>query len=114
MIAKNGAALIAGNIVPATEMLVLKTLVGLGRPATVPEIALAMDEQLSDASLYSLLGRLKEKRGLVDREEVVLEVSGRPLRRIKWQPHQEAANFIKELQHDADDKNSTPGRVAMS
>lgn len=114
MIAKNGAALIAGQIVPATEVLVLKTLVELGRPATVPEIALAMNEQLSDASLYTLLGRLREKRGLVEREDAVVEVSGRPLRRVKWQAHQDATDFIKELQHAADNNSSAFGRVAMS
>ncbi len=100
--AKNGAAIINGEMVPATEVSVLKTLVNIERPATVPEIAMAMNEVLSDASLYTLLGRLKEKRGLVNREEAMLEVLGRPVRRIRWAANQSAREFFlrKEKDHE--------------
>ena len=70
--ASNGAAIIGTVLVPASEVLVLQTLFSLAKPATVPQIALALNEKLSDASLYTLLGWLK-KRGLVTREEVMLE-----------------------------------------
>jgi hypothetical protein len=93
--AKNGAAIISGMIVPASEMLVLSTLAHLGRPATVPEIAMDMNEVLSDASLYTLLRRLHEKRGLVNREEAMLEVHGRPVRRVQWTAHQDATAFFR-------------------
>ena len=97
--ASNGAAIIGSSIVPASEVLVLRTLVLMGRPATVPEIAIAMSEVFSDASLYTLLARLKEKRGLVTREEAMLEVHGRPVRRVRWSAHQMATAFFidKEL-----------------
>lgn len=100
--ASNGAAIIGSAIVPASEVLVLRTLVNLGRPATVPEIAMAMNEKFSDASLYTLLGRLMEKRGLVTREEAMLEVHGRPVRRIRWSAHQTATAFFinKESQDE--------------
>lgn len=102
--ASNGAAIIGGNIVPASEMLVLYTLAHLGRPATVPEIAIEMNEVLSDASLYTLLRRLKEKRGLVTREEAMLEVHGRPVRRVRWTAHQAATAFFqgKEQQYGSE------------
>lgn len=97
--ASNGAAIIGGQIVPASEILVLSTLANIGRPATVPEIAIAMDERLSDASIYTLIGRLQSKRGLVTRKEAMLEVHGRPVRRVQWLAHQAAtAFFIKEGQ----------------
>lgn len=110
--ASNGAAIIGSSIVPASEVFVLRTLVHLGRPATVPEIAIAMNEVFSDASLYTLLGRLKEKRGLVTREEAMLEVHGRPVRRVRWSAHQTATAFFinKELQ----DEVHSSGGVAVS
>jgi predicted transcriptional regulator len=102
--AKNGAAIIGGMIVPASEVLVLSTLAHIGRPATVPEIAMDMKEILSDASLYTLLRRLQEKRGLVTREEAMLEVHGRPVRRVRWTAHQAATAFFqrKEQQNGRD------------
>lgn len=93
--ATNGAAIIGGSVVPASEVKVLQTLVGLGRPATVPEIATAMNDQMSDASLYSLLGRLDEKRRLVTRQAVEVEVHGTKLRRITWSAHQAAMTFFR-------------------
>lgn len=108
--ATNGAAIINGKIVPASEVLVLRTLVQMNRPATVPEIALAMNEVLSDASLYSLLGRLREKRALVMREEAMLDVRGRPVRRVQWTAHQAAtAFFIREENHDVSHASAVEG-----
>lgn len=92
--ALSGAAIIGGKVVPASEVVVLRTLNQLGRPATVPEIALEMKEIFSDASLYTLLGRLREKRGLVSREEAMLEVRGRPVRRVQWFAKPEATEFF--------------------
>ena len=93
--ASNGAAIINGEMVPASEVKVLRTLVGLGRPATVPEIANAMDDEMSDASLYSLLSRLDQKRRLVARQVVAVNVQGTDLRRVVWTSHQEAASFFE-------------------
>jgi hypothetical protein len=95
IIANNGAAIIGGVVVPASEVLVLRSLVQIGRPATVPEIAKAMNEVMSDASLYSLLGRLAEKRELVSRDVVYVDVCGSSLRRIQWSAHQVATAFFK-------------------
>lgn len=97
-IAKSGAAIIAGVMVPATEVAVLRTLVGLGRPAIVPEIAAAMNDKLSDASLYSLLGRLEAKRRLVARQIVEVDVHGTTLRRVLWSANQASTVFFTE--HD--------------
>ena len=94
--AKNGAALIGDVVVPPSEVKVLRALVGLDRPATVPEIAKAMEEEFSDASLYSLLGRLSEKRRLVDREEVGVVVMGTTLRRVTWLAGPAATFTLKE------------------
>ncbi len=94
--AKNGAALIGDVVVPPSEVKVLRALVGFDRPATVPEIAKAMGEALSDASLYTLLGRLADKRRLVDRRQVEVEVMGTPLRRITWQAGPAATTLLKE------------------
>jgi len=84
--ADNGAALIGNTIVPPAEVKVLRVLAAFDRPATVPEIARAMNRELSDASLYSLLGRLAEKRRLVDRKqvEVLVPETTTTLRRITW------------------------------
>lgn len=97
--ARNGSAIIDGHVVPPAEVRVLRTLVQLARPAIVPEIAIAMHEKFSDASLYTLLGRLAEKRGLASREEATLEVFGRPVRRVRWTARQAAIAFFvnKEL-----------------
>lgn len=93
--ASNGAALIGSVVVPAAEVKVFKALAELNRPATVPEIAKALDEEFSDASLYSLLNRLHGKRRLVDRQEVVKEFHGTKLRRVTWEIH-----HISRLQLD--------------
>lgn len=97
-IAKNGAAIIDNEMVPASEVLVLRTLVGMDRPATVPEIASAMGDVMSDASLYSLLGRLSERRRLVARQAVTVNVHGTSLRRVVWSAHQAATDFFTEQQ----------------
>ncbi|WP_148289875.1 MarR family transcriptional regulator [Ideonella sp. B508-1] len=84
--AENGAALIGNTIVPASEVKVLRALAAFDRPATVPEIAKALKGELSDASIYSLLGRLAEKRRLVDRKDVqvVVPETTTTLRRVLW------------------------------
>lgn len=82
--AHNGAAIIGNMVVPPSEVKVLRALSALDRPATVPEIAKALLNEFSDASLYSLLGRLADKRRLVDRKEVEVEVHGTTLRRVTW------------------------------
>jgi len=84
--ANNGAALIGNVVVPPAEVKVLKALAVFDRPATVPEIAKALNSEFSDASLYSLLGRLAEKRRLVDRVDVNVVVPGTTttLRRVTW------------------------------
>lgn len=103
--ATNGAAIIGGVVVPASEVLVLRTLVHLGRPAIVPEIANAMKNKHSDAALYSLLGRLRERR-LVDRQVVELDVHGTQLRRVVWQPHSEAARFFTNTEIPGDPRTT--------
>lgn len=97
---KTKAAIIDGVLVPPTENTVLKALVKLGRPATVPELDKSMNGEISDAALYKLLGRLVELRGLVTREESWIEVHGTKLRRILWRPDQLARNSSWEISHD--------------
>lgn len=111
--ATNGAAIIGGMVVPASEVKVLQTLVGLGRPATVPEIATAMNDKMSDASLYSLLGRLDERRRLVARKAVEVEVHGTKLRRITWSAHQAAMAFFnaEALVDFRAERASTPAKA---
>ena len=94
--ASNGAAIIRGVLVPASEVRVLKMLVNLGRPAIVPEIGQAMNNEMSDASLYSLLNRLSEQRRLVARQVVLVELHGTQLRRVMWSALQEATLFFSQ------------------
>lgn len=94
-IAKSGAAIIAGLMIPAAEVRVLIALIALGQPATVPQIAAAMNDAMSDASLYSLLGRLNDQRGLVSRQVVFVDVHGTKLRRVMWIPSQVAIDYFK-------------------
>lgn len=100
--ASNGAALIGSVVVPAAEVKVFKALAKMNRPATVPEIAKALEEEFSDASLYSLLNRLHGKRRLVDREEVALEFHGTKLRRVTWEIHQS----YQQLDVDQNEKHT--------
>ncbi len=93
-VANSGAAIIEGVVVPASEVKVLRTLVSLGRPATVPEIGTALNDEMSDASLYTLLSRLDQKRRLVARQAVEVVVQGTSLRRVMWSAHQAAASFF--------------------
>ncbi len=93
-IAKTKAAIIDGVLVPAAEVSALKALVLMDRPATVPELARSMNDKMSDASLYSLLGRLAEQRGLVSREERLIEVHGSRLKRIFWRPNQASISYF--------------------
>lgn len=100
--AKNGAAIIGAVVVPASEVKVLRALVELNRPATVPEIATHMKDEMSDASLYSLLNRLEDKRRLVSRRGVEFELHGTRIRRVTWSAAQEATSFfLKECQIDS-------------
>lgn len=94
-VVKTNAAIIDGVLVPATEVTVLRALVALGHPATVPELAKSMNDKLSDASLYSLLGRLAEQRGLVTRAERLIEVHGTTFRRVFWSPNRAAINHFE-------------------
>lgn len=109
-VVKTNAAIIEGVLVPATEVTVLRALVALGRPATVPELAKAMNEKLSDASLYSLLGRLAEQRGLVTRAEGLIEVHGTEFKRVFWSPSRAAINHF-EVAHEAQEEGRRPGRA---
>jgi hypothetical protein len=106
--AQNGAAIIDGMIVPPAEVKVLKAVVEMGRPATVPELATALDDQFSDASLYTLLGRLADKRRLVARQDLLVEVHGTKLRRVVWSAHQAAALALTEPPNGAF-ANPAPG-----
>jgi hypothetical protein len=100
--AQNGAAIIGAVVVPASEVKVLRALVELNRPATVPEIATHMKDEMSDASLYSLLSRLEGKRRLVYRQVVEVELHGTRIRRVTWSPTREATSFfLKEYQIDS-------------
>ncbi|MBI2439315.1 MAG: hypothetical protein HYV45_01790 [Candidatus Moranbacteria bacterium] len=95
--AKNGAALIDGNIVPPTEVILLRTLVIL-KSATVPEIALEVKERYSDSALYSFLKRLV-KRGLVTNKKLPIppaQTRGRSSYRIFWSPTRAAIEFFKD------------------
>lgn len=112
-IAKNGAAIIGDVMVPAAEVRVLHTLVKLGQAATVPQIAKAMNDEMSDASLYSLLGRLAAQRGLVSRETVSVDVHGTPLRRVLWSAHQAGTNFFHQGdEYDWKQKHRMPQETA--
>ena len=104
--AENGAALIGNMIVPPSEVKVLRALAAFDRPATVPEIAKALNGELSDASIYSLLGRLAEKRRLVDRKsvEVVVPETTTTLRRVTWTALPRATEAFKKAPY-ADTKS---------
>ena len=109
--AKTLAAIIEGVLVPAAEVKALRALVHLGQPATVPEIARSMNDELSDASLYTLLGRLAEQRGLVTREVVIVNVHGSALRRVVWRPHPASVRYFndpKEIVDDQQQRARTP------
>ncbi|MDD5377338.1 MAG: hypothetical protein PHH16_04465 [Candidatus Gracilibacteria bacterium] len=93
MFTKDGRAIINGHVVPCAEIKVLRILVQLNGGAIVPTIALRMDKEFSDASLYTLLMRLSN-RELVIREEVFPEVAGRPVRRVKWTACEEVIDFF--------------------
>ncbi|MDY0744599.1 hypothetical protein SNE35_08780 [Paucibacter sp. R3-3] len=106
-IAKNGVAIIGSQVVPASEVIVLKTLVELGKSATVPQIAKALDDKMSDASIYSLLGRLDERRRLVVRHTTVVDVHGTQLRRVLWEPTKSATEFfLTVLEKDEPEQTS--------
>lgn len=95
--ASNGAAIIRGLVVPASEMKVLRTLVQLGLPVIVPAIATAMRDKMSDASIYSLLSRMDGRGGLVKREVVEVNVHGTKLRRVLWSAQEEVTDFFDSL-----------------
>jgi hypothetical protein len=103
--ATNGAAIIGGVVVPAAEVEVLRTLVQMGRPAIVPEIAAAMNNKKSDASLYSLLARLSERR-LVARQVVEVDVLGTKLRRVMWNALQASTWFFTNTEAHSGDSRS--------
>jgi hypothetical protein len=110
---KTSAAIIDGVLVPAGEVAVLRTLVKLGRPATVPEIAKAMSDAVSDASLYTLLGRLAEQRELVTRAERLIDVQGTTFRRIFWSPIQAAVTHFRQVEDvDVEPTEEKPPRGA--
>lgn len=109
--AKNGAAMIGDVIVPASEVKVLRALVGFDKPVSVPELSIVMDGEVSDASLYTLLGRLNEKRRLVSREVVELEVMGSKVRRVTWSAHKTATSFFERS--DAGEKRSEQAGVPV-
>lgn len=113
--ANNGAALIGDVVVPPSEVKVLRTLAAFNRPATVPEIAKALNGEFSDASLYSLLGRLAEKRRLVGRKEVEVDVLGTSLRRILWSALPPAMEtFSRELHEDTNEEERSARQFAKA
>jgi hypothetical protein len=112
--AENGAALIGNKIVPPSEVKVLRALTAFDRPATVPEIAKALNSELSDASIYSLLGRLAQKRRLVDRlvVEVVVPETTTTLRRVTWRALPLATQVFKKANYADIEKERGAGAMA--
>ncbi len=93
-LARNGAAIIGGMMVPPAEVKVLRALLALNRPATVPELAATVKDSFSDVSLYALLGRLNGRRLLVERSEVKVDVLGSQVRRVVWSVPRPIAEMI--------------------
>jgi len=114
--ANNGAALIGNMVVPPSEVKVLGALAAFGRPATVPEIAKALNGELSDASIYSLLGRLAGKRRLVDRKDVEVIVPGTTttLRRVTWGALPPATQFFSKVSNANKNNNREGSARAMA
>ncbi|NRF66317.1 hypothetical protein HLB44_04905 [Aquincola sp. S2] len=112
--AKTLAAIIDGVLVPPAEVKALRALVHLRRPATVPEIARSMNDELSDASLYTLLGRLAGQRGLVTREEATVDVQGTALRRVLWRPHPASVRHFSDPEETTDDTTFAEGPRARA
>lgn len=113
-IAQNGVAIIGSQVVPASEVIVLKKLVELGNRATVPQIAKALNDKMSDASIYSLLGRLAERRRLVTRREEKVEVLGAQLKRVLWEPTSSATEFFRSALSQNEVQQQPPGVPAGS
>jgi predicted transcriptional regulator len=111
---KTLAAIVDGVLVPPAEVEVLRTLVAFGRPASVPELAKSVPkERISDATFYSLLGRLAERRGLVTREERITWVEGSAFKRVFWTPNQASvSHFEMETKDDAGGAQRAPASFA--
>lgn len=109
-ITKDGRAIICGEIVPAGEVRLLRTLADQGEPVIGPQLRtlheermqLALDEYenvtrtpLSESSVYTYLKRLKG-RGLVRRKRGVLPFLGRDRQFVFWEATEEAKRFFRE------------------
>ena len=87
--------IINGELIPAAELKVLKTLYELTGERICPELATKMDHLMSEASIYTLLNRLK-KREMVDRETKMVPICGKSLKRVFWTIKEVAKNFFDE------------------
>jgi hypothetical protein len=99
---KGGHAIIGNLIVPPAEVTVLRALAGLKAPATVAKISSVLERPMSDATVYVLLYRLKDKRKLVTCETVQVPVLDTSVSRVLWTPSKESIEFF-----DQADKLST-------
>ena len=89
--------LIHGQKVNRVEERVLRTLIFLRRPVTVPEISGILREEFSDMKLYSILGGLKKKGGLVVLTETNIERPGATLTRRQWEASTPVKDYFSSL-----------------
>ena len=98
-IALNGTAIIAGQVVPPSEVQVLKTIFGFDRDEekpTVTQIHQRMSESISYAACYTCCQRLNNRGGLVQREDIKVSVCGTKLSRIVWSVTPLVVEFFKQ------------------
>lgn len=75
-IAKDGSAIVCGQVLEKDEVSVVRTLTGFLEPVTVPEIAEKMPQHFFDARLHEILLRVQRKPGVILRSEQDLEMRG--------------------------------------
>lgn len=94
-IAKDGSAIICGQVLKKDEVSVLRTLTSFLEPVTVPEIAKKMPGHFFDTHLHEILLQLLRKPGLILRSEQTLEVRGwTGAKKVAWEGTPEARTYF--------------------
>lgn len=116
-IAKDGRAIIEGEIIPAAEVKVVKALYDIATATTTSEVESRLLSTMSYNSIHTLLRRL-EKRKLVTTETKVILILGGSYKRVFWSITEIAKNFFDEEKKKEEkqtwfvlNKNTTISRV---
>jgi predicted transcriptional regulator len=96
-LAKDGSAIIDGKVVRKGGVGVLRALFELKKAVTVPEIARHLNDNPSVQSLYTVLKRLHDSQGFVEREERSVTITGTTFRRVVWKLTKPAKKFFASL-----------------